>query len=71
MGTKGLLKKDVGINVCYDETFSEHPVPSQVDIEKVEDSRFVDRSQTYSSFGQKKISFNKAYLPAQAVRSEG
>lgn len=53
MGTKGLLKKDVGIIVCYDETFSEHPVSSQVDIEKVEDSRFVDRSQTYSSFDQK------------------
>lgn len=36
----------------YDETFSEHPAPSQVDIEKVEDGRFVGRSQTYSSFGQ-------------------
>lgn len=38
----------------YDETFSEHPVLSQVDIEKVEDGRFVARSQTYSFFGQKK-----------------
>lgn len=38
----------------YDETFSEHPCPSQVDIEKEEDGRFVDRSQMYSFFGQKK-----------------
>lgn len=54
----------------YDETFSEHPRPSQVDIEKEEDGRFVDRSQMYSFFGQKE-SFNKACLPAQAVRLEG
>ena len=46
----------------YDETFSEHPRPSQVDIEKEEDGRFVDRSQMYSFFGQKKkASIKHAY----------
>lgn len=41
--------------------FSEHMGPSQVDLEKVEIGRDVDRLQTYSSFGQKKASMKHAH----------